>query len=389
MGNKRLLAFIAFASATLSWVPVQAGEFFADDEVKLLRDIPLHFMNKPHREGTAGEQFKVLAYKAETRRVYLLAREDGKDIALTVDEEAVVLLPKDVGPIAAQARVSAEAGDYNSARKLLASAQRTNRQDPRIIQALDALIRVEAHTRKLLQAKVALAGAVTEASRVRKNAVVVDRPNLLDPGDTSNQTRAAALREKADGVENNAKALVAKIEAELKQDLDAIAGKPVNMQHAARNQQAQPEWAKDEEGIPPMLDGDDDVAAYKDTLEFINNKLAGNWRKIWFGKNSGKFIVEGENGYAAFKAADLTPDVKFSREPMQSKLGPQFMLQIEGRNGRKVIDVHMPGKSLVGQSNNLRFQASDPVDQKKLVTAFSSLIQMLGGKPDAFTDEEK
>ena len=380
----------------LSWVSMSSlvvgAEFRAGDEVELTRETPLFFLDKIHRDGIAGEKFKVAAYKAESKKVFLLFAENGRDIALSVDEGAVKLVLEDTGETAKKVRKAAETLDFASARDLLRRALRANPVEPRLIQVANALERSEIALRRTGTSKASLSKAQAEAARIRKNADVTDRPNLLFPDDNSNQQRAQRMREQADAVENRAKEALQEAEADFKQTLNGIAdpaevaekpGLPADRKDLEK-------WTKDEESIPPIIDGDNEkMAAYKDTLEFINNKLTGSWKKVWFGKNTGAMIIVGDLGVAILDPAELSPHIKYNPVPLATARGPQFTVRVEGRNGRKVVAMHLTKTSEVAQISTLVFGTSDPVDQKKMVNAFSTLIQMLGGKPDAFAEDDK
>ena len=389
MGNKRSASIFALTCALLlislrGWsVDVNVG-----DEIELTKDAPLFFLKEHHRDGTVGEKFKVLAYKPDEKRIFLLANDNGREIALSVDEAAVTVVTRDFSALCEQVRVSAQIGSFADAHRMLNSGLGQSPSDSKLLQASEALNRAEISSKVIADAKAVQVRTRAEAARIRKNAGVVDRPNLLAPGDNSNQQRAERMRREADEMETRANTVVEKAEAGFKAALSAISTKAgqntAKASPAGFNQQP-----KDDEGIPPILSPTDDVDSYKDALEFINNKLVGGWKKIWFSKRAGKMIVQGDYGVAVFNAADLSPDIKFSPVPLHTPAGSQFLITVEARNGRKAIELQSTGKVQPGPTSGLKFYASDPVDQKKLVNAFSSLIQMLGGRPDAFSDQDR
>ena len=155
------LRMLALVTLLMSAAANAAG--FADgDKVRIRRAAPMFFGSEQFREGIEGELFKVLAYRTELKKVFVLAKgKDGRDIALGIDADAVEL---------ARAAVRSATGSSGTS-----------------------------DNQKAMAANIA-----AEVVRLRKNADVIDRPNPLIPNDTSNQARAAKLRAQADALERQA-----------------------------------------------------------------------------------------------------------------------------------------------------------------------------------------
>src|SRR4051794_36669196 len=99
------LAAIFFLS-----VFAHAVDFKANDEVQLTRDEALLFRDQKFREAKAGETFNVLAVRPEQKKVFVAAKDhQGKDIALSVDESALEVVPFDLDK--ALARITSAVDD--------------------------------------------------------------------------------------------------------------------------------------------------------------------------------------------------------------------------------------------------------------------------------------
>ncbi len=68
--------------------------------IRLLRDEPLRFYEKPHRPAKAGDTFEVLEYRAASNRVFFEVQEGTKRIAVWVPADAVEPLKKKTGSAA-------------------------------------------------------------------------------------------------------------------------------------------------------------------------------------------------------------------------------------------------------------------------------------------------
>ena len=92
------MKLVAFLTAILLPCAGLAADFAAGDRVSLIDDTPLYF-NKTTilRTGKRGEQFTIIAARPGEHRVFLSAKDVlGKDIALNVGDDAVVLIKKGV-----------------------------------------------------------------------------------------------------------------------------------------------------------------------------------------------------------------------------------------------------------------------------------------------------
>jgi len=193
------------AVSILPLLPV-AAQFAKDDEVQLKQDEPLSFNNSTYREGHKGEIFTVLAYRSDTRKLYLLATDSvGKPIALSVADSAVMIKRKDPEVIAAKAFEALRAGKLDQAQRLLEDAGKLEG-------AQELYTEAAAHIRDLTKAIADYQQGLiqqqreqSEIDRRRKNAAVMDRPNPLNPQDNSNRLRAADARREADEMEQRTK----------------------------------------------------------------------------------------------------------------------------------------------------------------------------------------
>ena len=89
------LLLVLFAAATPS---ITLAQFVPNDEVELLRNEPLLFNTSVYRQGQKGERFRVAAYRADSRKVFLFATDaKGKTFALSVPDAAVGPVGKDLG----------------------------------------------------------------------------------------------------------------------------------------------------------------------------------------------------------------------------------------------------------------------------------------------------
>ena len=191
-----------------------AVQFQPNDEVRLTRDAPLLFLDKPLRQGTTGETFKVLAYQPEKKKVFLAVKDPaGKEIAVSVAEESVSLVPADKAKVQADLLAAVSHQQYAVARNLLDQALRASPEDTGLRStsiALDAVIR----TKQLLSESVAVEKTVdSDLKRRRWNAKVTDRQNLLDPSDSSGAQRARQIRSEADKLEAQSEGTVRSAQA--------------------------------------------------------------------------------------------------------------------------------------------------------------------------------
>ena len=178
-----------------------------NDEVHLTRDTPLLFLDKPLRQGTTGETFKVLAYQPEQKKVFLAAKDPaGKEIAVSVAEESVSLVPADKAKVQADVLDAVSHQQYSHqqyavAKTLLDSALRASPDDVDLHNtsvALEALVKSATQLNQMTFSQNTVA---TDLQRRRRNADVTDHPNPLDTRDQSGRQRAAQMRTEAKSIE--------------------------------------------------------------------------------------------------------------------------------------------------------------------------------------------
>ena len=202
-----MAACILSIAALLASGDAIAAGFAEGDQIKITRAVPLYFRSEKLRAGAEGETFKVLAYRPDQRKVFVLSKgKNGKDVALSIDEAAVQLVPAD--PVAAlvAAKTAMDAKRFADASAVIAAALRTNPGDASLSSALSAVREIEAAPKAIESAKATAGRTAADITRIRKNARVIDHPNALFPNDTSNESRAAAMREQADALEQKAAA---------------------------------------------------------------------------------------------------------------------------------------------------------------------------------------
>ncbi len=206
--NSTKLLCTAFALWLLLSFSVVAAQFKQGDEVKLTRDEPIYFDKIVYSQGKSGETFTVFQYRQDLKRVFISAQDRvGNQIALSIREDAVVLVPKGSGTLRVEAINAARGGRFTDAMRLIDEAVRSNPVDSSaqeiktaIAQMLEATLRQERVTSE--QKRI-----TAEAQRLRENASVTERPSRLDPRNRSGQDRAKALRAQADSFEKSAHSL--------------------------------------------------------------------------------------------------------------------------------------------------------------------------------------
>jgi TPR repeat protein len=192
-----IVAFIAALSGISRGAAYSPG-----DEITLTRDEPMLFRDKVFRRGRAGEEFAVLTHRADLKKVFLSATDQaGRQIAISVPEDAVVLAPVDTASLTARAVAAARARKFPDAFRLMDQAIRSAPTDVVLPQTRSAIVELQISATKFAEAHAEQKKAVAEAARIRRNAGVTDQANRLDPTDTSNQTRAEKMREQATAVE--------------------------------------------------------------------------------------------------------------------------------------------------------------------------------------------
>jgi hypothetical protein len=104
-----MLRILSIVALLVSADAIAAG-FAEGDQVKLRRAAPMLFQSVKFRDGVEGETFKVIVYRAEQKKVFVLAKgKDGKDIALAIEAEAVELVPVELAAALAKAQAAVDA----------------------------------------------------------------------------------------------------------------------------------------------------------------------------------------------------------------------------------------------------------------------------------------
>ena len=219
----------AFMSRILSIVALLvsadaiAAGFAEGDQIKVKRATPMLFRAEKFRDANEGETFNVLAYRPELKKVFVLSKgKDGKDVALSIDETAVQLVPADPVAALAAAKTAMAAKRFADASAVIAAAMRTNPGDASLSSALSAVKETEAGSKAIVIAKATAGRTAADIIRIRKNASVIDHPSALFSDDTSNQTRAAAMQKHADALEQKAAASLREAEGKYAAALSAF-----------------------------------------------------------------------------------------------------------------------------------------------------------------------
>ena len=191
-------AACCMASATL------LAQFGPEDEVRLTRDVPLHFNGSVFRQGKTGEIFKVVKYDRADGQVFLLANgSDGKSFALRCTDSALEPAPKDSWALVQEGLNAMQLGELEYARTRFVRASTGTAVD-------DMALKLALHCETLRKGAAELVAAretqrkiLSEAVRLTRSAQVADRPSLI-PNDTSNQVRAEEIRTKAAALKERA-----------------------------------------------------------------------------------------------------------------------------------------------------------------------------------------
>ena len=360
------------------------------DQIKLTREEPLLFHDQVFRAGKEGESFSVLAYHPEQKKVFVLAKDkDGKDVALSVAEDAITVVTKASNKLDEQALAAAKSGKLDEAKPLIAQAIKSNPTDGGLQAHNTAIAALATAKNSLDRAKAEHPKNMAAAAAKRKNAAVVDRPNPLNPNDDSNQNRAEKMRDDANKVEAAAKQAV--VEAE-KAHLDAIAalegGTSASATPAGKgNAPAPAKWEDDPAIIPTDIILPATDPSYETTLEFINGMIQDYFPysetrpRLWFGSKSRKMNLGHSTGAVAFNPKSLTPDVKFGKAA--DDFGRCYV-ELSCTNGRAEITLSSSDGRTTQQVKSFRLLTADRFDQEKLIKACQHLIEMFGGRKDAF-----
>lgn len=336
-----------------------ASAFQAGDEVKLTRDEVLRFRDEEFRQGKTDEKFTVLAHRPEIKKVFLsTSGKSGEQIAVSVSEDAVALVPLDLAKVHKDALTATNVGKFADALKLIDEALRSHANDAGLRQMRAAVVQWQSASDQLRKAQDNQKRVVAEAAKLRKNAGVADRPNPLNPADTSNHQRAEAMRDQADRLEQAGKAAIENAQSALTSAKDSLAvlgekklaydrgqvtsppskasqkiipqpgveltarevaqNKAIEQREederraeAERGREALKQWTDDPPGIPEFATSQKSDPSFEQTLEFINAKLKSTGRRIWFGERARMMILTDGFEVVVFDPAACDPEVTY------------------------------------------------------------------------------
>lgn len=419
---------------------VHAEPFQKGDEVKLTKPAPLNFRDQKFRDGKEGDMLSVVAHRPDLKKVFVLAKDKtGKDIALSVAEDAIVLVPKDTTKLQEQAITAAKSGKFDEASRLIEQALRHDRSNHQLAQIKSAILAASTAKQRLALAKAGQGNAATAAAQKRRNAAAADRPNRLNPNDTSNRERAARMREEADQMEAAAKQAVADAEEHYRTAIATFGANPSTVplagnsrasvtvapgkelteaeQHQLRVQQEADasamqgkelaqgqQWRtlsfNTDRFVEPDLPNRAGPPSYTDTVEFINGKLKP-FVEVGYGEKAKKLIIrfgpqESSGATALIDPTDLTPQVRYgkNRRNLAAEVREEGDVVLQVHNGESKITLYQGfedaagiikpqvrslSELTLGEAGNI-----DPLDAERLAKAFSHLIIMFGGKKEAF-----
>lgn len=136
-----------------------------------------------------------------------------------------------------------------------------------------------------------------------------------------------------------------------------------------------------DEFVVPTLPVTNPDPSYADTIDFINSRLADGM-KMGFGKTVGKMILRSEDEVYVFDPKDLGTTVKYWQE--RYGVAVENYVALNGRNSAKAFELIRAGGPAAERLGTLTLQASDDIEAKKLARALSHLIEIFGGKNEAF-----
>ncbi|HEV7403992.1 MAG TPA: hypothetical protein VGO11_13725 [Chthoniobacteraceae bacterium] len=225
---KSLYNFRSPLYAAISWMLLLLPAFAATpfqpgDTAQLTRDEALHFNDKVFRQGRAGQEFTVLAYRPDLKKVFVRATDNtGKVIALTLPEDALALKPIDLPKVRTEAIALAVAGRIDASLQAIDRALRAAPDDQGLATLRPLVTQVRASAEAFAKAQENQRSATVEAARLRKNANTIDRPNPLNQRDQSSSVRAQEMRAEADRHVRAADDLLVKAAAERQSALAAL-----------------------------------------------------------------------------------------------------------------------------------------------------------------------
>ncbi len=403
----RLLLAFAFTTTAL------AAEFKPGDQIKLTCNVDLMFRDQPFRSGKEGETFDVLAYRPDSGRVYLSAKDgNGQTIAVSIPQDAAALVPPTGDSLLDKALVAIEGKNIAQAGTIVDLVLQT---DPTNARAKEIKTDIEAVINAQNVVKAATANLTTiqaDVNRRRRNASVADRPNPLLRADNSNQVRARQMRDEADTLEKSAKDELSNAQTALTDataKLASMHSSSAGLANSGATAATKPVltgggsfdyyWNDPYSEPPAGLPLNPSVA---DTLAFIQNKLSSGPRfgTIGFGTNSHLVIIRIQDIYSsfvlAFDPADINPQVKtYTGEANDIIFGrrehgcvrlectnPRHSLLVFGSDGM-ILPIT---DSLLSRNHYSSYDIAFPdrIIADKVAKAFSNLAQIYGAKADPF-----
>lgn len=393
MNSTHIRAFISPQSFTLVLLamllvlPAFASQFQQGDEIKLTREEALYFRERVFRTGQKDETFTVLAYRPDQKKIFVKAEDaNGKEIALSVAEEAVALIPADTAELQQRAIEAATAGKFDEASQLIARVIKSNPENLDLVTTQKSITALAESQAARARARQAAATASAEAARRKKNADIIPVSRDKVTGKDNNAARRNAERAEAAKMEASAQETVQNAEAAYKSALAALAGKP-GMNQGVTGTTALTDQFVEPEGLIPI-----EGPTYAETIEFINSKISGGVFVMGFGKSTQKMIYRTTTKTSPGKATtfdpkDLDASVHYESGPIE---GPYSLRHIvlKGRKGTRTFTLYRASAKGSGGNNapsdSLTIPVTNSVDPKRVAEAFSHLIQMFGGKAEAF-----
>ena len=140
--SSRLLTLIAVPAILWLTAFADAADVQEGDQIKLIRNESLLFRDQVFRTAQEGELFTVLAYRPAEKRIFVGATDkEGKEIALSIPEDAIVAVQLDSSELQAQAVAAVKAGRISDSLRLIARGLRSDPTDPALQQTAKAIAR--------------------------------------------------------------------------------------------------------------------------------------------------------------------------------------------------------------------------------------------------------
>lgn len=203
--------------STTPVVPEQLSQ-----EVQLTRDTNLFFKESAYRMAKKGEILTVLQYRADTKKYYVLSSDpNGKSIALNVDADAVILVPKDADELALNGISAFQHGKFPDAIRLLRSASSVDAQAGRFSKMSSSIESIVKALNDLGQASSEYASKKADLDQKRRFLKTESLPNALDQNSYRKENAISRLQD-LDAAENAFKKNISEKEKLLKDCLAAM-----------------------------------------------------------------------------------------------------------------------------------------------------------------------